>query len=416
VPAKSLQVLVDYARRNSPFYSDLYRDVPEVVTDLTQLPLVAQEAFWEANTYPDNRVLTRPLTNGVVYKSGGTTGAPKFSPWSEEENRDAAIAFGTGLVRAGLLRPGHRVANLFMAGELYGGFLFTNDVLANASIETVRLPIGGTAPVEFVAAVFKEFGVNVTCGMSTTLVKLADLLIERGETADSVESLLFAGEPLFDDVRSVLAQAFPKATIGSLGYAAIDGGPLGSPVPGGGVRVHQSLAPYSVVELIDEATGEPITSPGVPGRLVGTNMSRTLMPLIRYPVGDRAEWTDPARMRFRLLGRSGDSIKVGPDVLRPGEIRAVVARVDGDGLVSGMQLVARRWDGKDGLVLRLAARERPAEGLSQAVVDAVYAASPPYPRAVERGVIHPITVEWVRPSELATNSRTGKLIEVVDER
>jgi phenylacetate-CoA ligase len=145
-------------------------------------------------------------------------------------------------------------------------------------------------------------------------------------------------------------------------------------------------------------------------------MSRTLMPLIRYPVGDRAEWTDPARMRFRLLGRSGDSIKVGPDVLRPGEIRAVVARVDGDGLVSGMQLVARRWDGKDGLVLRLAARERPAEGLSQAVVDAVYAASPPYPRAVERGVVHPVTVEWVRPSELATNSRTGKLIEVVDER
>ena len=66
----------------------------------------------------------------------------------------------------------------------------------------------------------KEFGVNVTCGMSSTLVRLADMLIQHGETADSVELLLFAGEPLFDDVRSVLAQAFPKATVGSLGYAS----------------------------------------------------------------------------------------------------------------------------------------------------------------------------------------------------
>lgn len=415
MPAKSLQVLVDYARRNSPFYADLYRDVPEVVTDLAQLPLVDPEAFWAANTYPDNRVLTRPLSNGVVYKSGGTTGAPKFSPWDEEENRDATIAFGAAFLAAGV-RPGHRVANLFMAGELYGGFLFTNEVLANASIETLRLPVGGSAPVEFVASVFKEFGVNVTCGMSTTLVRLADLLIERGETADSVELLLFAGEPLFDDVRAVLAQAFPKATVGSLGYAAVDGGPLGAPVPGDDVRVHESLAPYSFVQLIDEATGELITTPGVPGRLVATNMSRTLMPLIRYPVGDRAEWVDPERRRFRLMGRSEGSVKVGPDVLRPGEIRTVVTQADQEGLVTGMQLVARRWDAKDGLVLRIAVRKQPADALMQAVIDAVYAASPPHRRAVEQGTIHPLTVEWVRPSDLATNPRTGKLVEIVDER
>ncbi|MDO0930791.1 phenylacetate--CoA ligase family protein [Streptomyces sp. DG2A-72] len=415
MPAKPLPVLVDYARRNSPFYADLYRDLPEVITDLTQLPVVDQEAFWDANTFPGNRLLTRPLTNGIVYKSGGTTGAPKFSPWDEEENTDAVVAFGTGLVRAGV-RPGHRVANLFFAGELYSGFAFMNDVLTHAPIENLRLPIAGAAPVEFVASVFKEFGVNVTCGMASTLVRLADLLIERGEVADSVERLLFAGEPLFDDVRSVLAQAFPKATVGSLGYAAVDGGPLGAPVPGDDVRVHESLAPYSLIELLDEATGEPITRAGMPGRVIATNTSRTLMPVIRYPVGDRAEWTDVERKQFRLLGRSEDAVKVGPDVLRPGEVRNVIARADRDGVVTGMQLVARRWEGRDGLVLRLAAQEQAPDGLDQAVIDAVYAASPPYPRAVRRGTIHPITVEWVRPAELTTNPRTGKLIEVVDER
>ena len=415
MPAKPLQVLVDYARRNSPFYSQLYRDAPAVVTDLTQLPILDQEAFWAANTFPDNQVITRPLTNGVVLKSGGTTGAPKFSPWTEEENRDAAVAFGRGLVSA-WLRPGHRVANLFFAGELYGGFLFINDVLANADIDTLRLPIAGSAPVEFVASVFRELEVQVACGMSSTLVGLADLLIDRGEPAESVELLLFGGEPLFDDVRSVLLQAFPKAVIGSIGYAAVDGGPLGAPVPGDDVRVHDTLAPYSIVELVDDATGEPITAAGVPGRLVATNMSRTLLPLIRYPVGDRAEWVDPARRRFRLLGRSADSIKVGPDVLRPAEVRAVVAAADRDGAVTGMQLVARHWDGRDGLTLRLAVRGTPPDGLSQTMIDAVYAASPPHLRAVDRGAIHPLTVEWVRPAELVTNPRTGKLVEVVDER
>ncbi|KOV83464.1 AMP-dependent synthetase [Nocardia sp. NRRL S-836] len=409
-----MQTLVDYARRNSPFYAELYRDLPETVTDLRQLPVVDQEAFWAANTFPDNRLLTRPLTNGIVYKSGGTTGAPKFSPWDEEENTDAAVAFGTGLIKAGL-RAGHRVANLFVAGELYSGFLFTNDVLAKASVENLRLPIAGTAPVDLIAATIKEFDVNVTCGMATTLVKVADLLLERGEAADSIELLLFAGEPLFDDVRTVLAKAFPNARIGSLGYAAVDGGPLGAPVAGDDVRVHESLAPYSLIELLDEDTGEPITTAGVPGRLVATNMSRTLMPVIRYPVGDRAEWVDPEHLRFRLLGRSEDSIKVGLDVLRPGEIRTVIARADRDGVITGTQMIARRWDGKDGLILRLAANGAP-DDLNQTIIDAVYAASPAYSTAVQRGVIHPITAEWVRPADLTTNQRTGKLIDVVDER
>jgi phenylacetate-CoA ligase len=410
-----LQVLVDYARRNSPFYADFYRDVPEVITDLTQLPIVDQEAFWAANTFPDNRLLTRPLTNGIVYKSGGTTGAPKFSPWDQEENTDAVLAFGTGLARAGL-RPGHRVANMFFAGELYSGFLFLNDVLAHATVENLRLPIAGGAPMELAASLINELCVHVICGVSSTLVRLADLLIEHGEFADSVELLLFAGEPLFDDMRSTLARAFPKATVGSLGYAAVDGGPLGAPVPGDDVRVHESLAPYSQIELLDEATGDPITSPGLPGRLIATNMSRTLMPIIRYPVGDRAEWIDPARQRFRLLDRSDSAVKVGKDALRPGEVRAAVAQADTERRVTGMQLIARRWESKDGLVLRLATHEQPPDSLSQAVIDALYAASPPYLDLVRLGTIHPITIEWARPSELAINSRTGKLIEIVDER
>ncbi|MFD0351350.1 hypothetical protein ACFQ0M_45545 [Kitasatospora aburaviensis] len=80
MPAKPLPELVDFARRNSPFYAELYRDLPARVEHLHQLPVIEQTAFWAANSWPDNRLLTGPLTDAGVYKTGGTTGVPKFSP------------------------------------------------------------------------------------------------------------------------------------------------------------------------------------------------------------------------------------------------------------------------------------------------------------------------------------------------
>lgn len=80
-----------------------------------------------------------------MFKTGGTTGTPRFSCYTREEWREFVTAFGAGLVDAGL-RPGHRVADLFYAGELYASFLFILDSLAHAPVANVRLPIGGGAP------------------------------------------------------------------------------------------------------------------------------------------------------------------------------------------------------------------------------------------------------------------------------
>ena len=70
--------------------------MPATVSHITQLPVIDQAAFAAANTWPDNRVLTGPLTDAGVYKTGGTTGAPKFSPWTRTEHADSVTAFGAG--------------------------------------------------------------------------------------------------------------------------------------------------------------------------------------------------------------------------------------------------------------------------------------------------------------------------------
>ncbi|WP_030239033.1 phenylacetate--CoA ligase family protein [Streptomyces sp. NRRL S-350] len=415
MPAKPLAELVRFARANSPFYAELYRDLPPAVDRLDLLPVIDQAAFWAANTWPDNRVLTGPLTDAGVYRTGGTTGVPKFSPWTRTEHADSVTAFGAGLVRAGL-RPGHRVANLFTAGELYGGFLYIENALHHAPVDNVRLGVGGAAPDRYIADLIQAFGVQVLAGEPMKLSAVADCLVGLGKSAEGVELLLFGGDLLFADLRPLLSRAFPNAAVASVGYASNDAGLVGAPVPGDDVRVHEAFADRTVVELVDEATGEAVTTPGTPGRVVVTNLFRTLMPILRYPTGDRAEWVDGGCRRFRLLGRSTEGARVGTVALPTEEIRAVLIAADPDRHIAGMQLVQRRWDGRDGVILRLGHIERPPADLADRLVRAVYAALPLYPSEADLGSIHHLTVEWVPRSELVTNPRTGKLQQVLDER
>ncbi|MER5414742.1 MULTISPECIES: phenylacetate--CoA ligase family protein [Streptomyces] len=422
--AQQLTDLIRFARHNSPYYRDLYASLPPHVDRLTDLPVVDQQDFWAANTLHDSRVLTGPLSEATVYKTGGTTGSPKFSVYTRDEWRTFVTAFGQGLVDTGL-RPGHRVADLFYAGELYASFLFVLDSLAHAPVDNVRLPIGGGAPLESTIPTLRDLAAQVLTGTPTTLCRLAEQVVSSDVRLDAVELLLFGGEALFDDQRRLLAAAFPGAEVRSVGYASVDAGLLGRPVSGPDARVHRAFSPYGVVEILDDSTDEPITEPGRPGRVVVTSLFRRLMPIIRYPAGDRAEWTGTGPGHFRILGRAEEGVRVGPVSLYTQDAQDAVAAADTAGHVVGMQLVVRRWDGRDGLVLRLATTpgdeaRGPVAGdraaLAEAVVTELETVRPLYPDSVRAGFVHPLSVEWARHRDLAVNPRTGKLVRVLDER
>ncbi|MEU5540541.1 phenylacetate--CoA ligase family protein, partial [Streptomyces sp. NPDC020362] len=173
-----------------------------------------------------------------------------------------------------------------------------------------------------------------------------------------------------------------------------------------------------VVEILDEQTDLPVPGDGVPGRLVVTDLRRRLMPVLRYPAGDRAEWVDRDAGVFRILGRAEEGVRVGPVSLYTQDVHDIVMAADTAGEVTGLQLVVRRSIGRDGLVLRLATGE-PGGGdaaLADAVVAAVLAQRPLYRDAIAAGHVNPLTVERVRHRDLTVNPRTGKLIRVVDER
>lgn len=405
---------VEFLRANSRFYKELYDGLTGPF-ELTDLPIVDQAEFWAANTLADNQLLTGPVTDGIIFKTGGTSGAPRMSVYTREEWREMTRTFATGLAAAGV-RPGDRVANLYNAGELYSGFIFTLNVLQEALTDTVQLPIAGNSPLEFAVQAMLDFDATVVAGFPTYLVELARFVREGVGTLPGVRLLLFSGEPFYDDQRAGIAAAFPNAVVRSIGYGSVDGGALGAPVDGEDVRVFRGFGGQRVLEIVDEDTSEPITAPGRPGRLLLTDLGRRLLPTVRFPVGDLAEWTDYATRTFRLLGRAGEGARVARITLHLDYLRKAVNEALGDTLVDGFQVVLRRASAQEQLVLRIAADvpdRTAADADLRARVDEII---PRFADQVRKGICPPLQVEWVAPEGIVTNHRTGKALRLIDER
>jgi phenylacetate-CoA ligase len=403
-----IAALVSFVRERSPFYRELYSHLPDDVSDLAALPLTDHTAYWSANTLDHSRVLTGPHSDGIVIKTGGTTGAPRVSVYTRDEWRAMSRRFGDGLPAAGLV-AGDRVANLFYAGELYSSFVFTLNCLQEAPVPTVQLPIGGAAALDYVVAALRDCRATVVAAPPTSLCRLAREVVDTVGTLPGIRLVLFSGEAFYGDQLTLLAKAFPAAAVRSIGYASVDAGILAAPVAEEpDTRVHEVFSPDKVVEL------------GRPGRLVATDLVRRLMPVIRYPAGDIAEWVDFPRRRFRLLGRSEEGARVGPVTVYLDDLRAVVERADQQRLVVDLQVVLRHRDARDELLLRLAGPAAGGpdarQGLEREIAAQLDAARPVFPEHVRAGLIHPLAVQWVAPDALAVNPRTGKLIRLIDER
>ncbi|MFS8096282.1 phenylacetate--CoA ligase family protein [Lentzea alba] len=398
--------LICYARTHSPFYKELYDGIEG--SSLAELPVIDQAAFWAANTVRDNQVLTRAHTDGLIFKTGGTTKAPRVSFYTNEEWDAMCRTYAETLPAAGL-RHGDRIANLFAAGELYSSFIFALNSLQRSPIDLVQLPVTGSAPVEFTLTTMQDFDANVVAGFPTTLCRLAAHVVSEVGSLDGVRLVLFSGEALYDDQRALLAKAFPQAEFRSFVYGSVDGGIIGTAVLGSDdPRVFRSFVDSSVLEIVDVETGRVITSPGKPGRLLQTDLTRRLQPMIRYPVGDLAEWVDVEDGIFRLLGRADEGARVGPVTLHLDHLRDAVDRA---GVVhTGVQVVIRRVDARDQLVLRIAGSPQDVS----AVRDEVYVISPRFELQVGRGTVAPLAVEWV--SALEVNPRSGKTVRLIDER
>lgn len=411
----SLHDLVEYVRNHSPFFRDLYRDLPRSGWELIDLPLINPADYWQQSQSLENwPVLTGPVNGGHVFKTGGSTSDGRLSVFSCSEWRAFIRAFGQGIAQQ--LQPGDRFANLFFSGDLYTGLLFIHGALSYSPVPVVEYPFTSSVDDRILTDAIINLNINVLAGMPVQLLRFASALQQRGQSMPGVERLLYGGESLFPEQLTLLNQVFPNARIGSVGCASVDAGLIGAASPDCCYGEHRVFDTETIIEIVDEANGQPITEPGQNGLLVVTNLQRRLMPIIRYPTGDMACWCEAPgqpRRKFALQGRAGSAhrIRVGSLSIFPDHIARLLRQQAG---VLAWQLLLSRQNGMDNIQLLLAGNSSlmpSATSMRQALLKD----QPAMAKLCDQGFLH-VEVTYCALENMVTHPRSGKLVRVVDNR
>lgn len=410
-----IEELIQLARKKSPFYQKCYRDIPNN-PKLEDLPVIESHDFWLANNITNNEVLTGVQDDGIVFKSGGTTGSPKFSFFTREEWELFTQAFGEGMRKGGLKR-GEKIANLFYAGDMYASFLFITKSIEKSLSSVVHFPLSGGADFDHIVSSINAFDLNVWAGVPTTMVKLAEYAEKNKLRAP--DKILFGGESLYQDQQEFICSQFPEVQIQSIGYASVDGGLLGFADETCDPQEHRVFSDYTIMEILDEETLKPIIETGKVGKLYLTNLTRSLMPIIRYPVGDRAQWIDKnpdgAYRKFKIMGRSEEGARVGPATVYYDDISLLLSGYHQHFNIKGFQLVVNHFNNRDQLIVRVATSSTDYSEMMS--LEKVIERERSFLKDLaDEQQIHPVKVEFTGIKNLAINPRTGKMKRVIDNR
>lgn len=417
-----LNSLVRWARQNSPFYQSFYKDVPEENFTLEDLPILDKEKYWRAAT-PDNKILTQPFKEGIVLRSGGSTGEPKIALYTSEEWEIFVHTNARFLDELNLLKSGDRIANLYSTGLLYAGLLLMHDSMAVCKNRIIELPIGAFETIENVIKLCQRFGVTGLMGLPGLLINLADYVIEYQIKNLPITAIYYGGDCVLKYQRERMQQAFPRAQIVSDGYASADVGYLGFTDRSCEINEQRTYPQHTIIEIIDEE-GLPIREMERAGRVVATNLTRSLMPAIRYPVGDKACWVEAEGTPFRklrLLGRyygKSEMIKVGKNVLLDyNVVEEVIYKSPLAKGVVGFQLVIDAINAHDQITINIATENKniDIDYAVQIIKEAIYEKIPSLSNEIKEKNILPLQIKLISPDKMEF-TEVRKISVIKDQR
>lgn len=299
---KRLKALVAYARTKSPFYANLYQNLPASAA-LSDLPVVNKRELmshfdaWTTDRtvrLSDVRAFMQHLDNVgrkflkryLVFTTSGSTGAPLIAlADATTTNIMGAInttrAFSQHDTLAKLFARGGKSIGVFATGGFY---------LSNGSIRARQLAMpwkkrqmalsSALLPVSQIVAELNAFQPAMLGGYPSNL----ELLIEEqqsGRLHISPVVIMAGGEFLSPDVRRRLSQAFacPVQT----NYSCTEAGTIANECAQGHLHINDD---WVVVEPVD-AENRPVPDGTRSDKLLITNLFNYAQPFIRYELTDR---------------------------------------------------------------------------------------------------------------------------------
>lgn len=416
-----LNHLLQVTALNSPFYRGRLPQQPlKDLSELATIEILEPDDFRSHLPPYGEGLLTGPLGSSISFSSGGTTGKPKFVYRTMEETRRNARGMAKGLA-LGLFNEGDVVANLFFAGNMWASFISMN--MALEQIGAHILPIGGHIPMENIISFLRSFKADGVVSIPSVLVGIAQYVEKNGITDLTIGKIGYGGEHMPEATREYVASVLKTEVIRSASYAINDTGVVGYQCPSCTGSIHHVNEELHILEIVDPETHQPLPD-GEAGTIILTNIDRTLMPVIRYNVGDRGRIISGdcpcgrTTTRFELLGRSDEVVVIGADNVSIDAIATCVAQVAG--LSQNFTIYGKLRDGLDLLEVLVEALEPLPETekstLCRKLVETILREKPVIASNLASGIIAFPVVTLLAPGELPRNPRTGKIKRVIEER
>lgn len=409
---------IEHARKSSYYQSVLEAYDPKSEFPLGKVPVLNASDLRTLVPPQGDALVLKNDGNYTVFQSGGTTGTPKSTLFSNAELDGLDHPNARGFYACGL-KPTDRVGNVFAVGSLYMTFVHINRMLQQYGC--TNFPFSNHTNTEFIHTVTKLFQLNVFTGISSVVLNALRAMANLGADGIKIDKIYFGGEHLYEADKREIQEKFGTTLVLAPGYGTVDTWYIGYQCEKSTTGIFHAHDDQAYIELINEDTSQPAAK-GEPGMMYVTAFPRKLTPIVRYRVGDRALWLKEAcacgrtTPLFRLLGRGDDVLRVGYDSVDYNAIQEAVLKVSG--LSGTVQMEKKRVEGKDELIIRvetdLLGDERDSATLL--LKDTILASRPSLGDFVKKGTVHPLKVELVDPGTLARNPKTGKLIRVIDAK
>ena len=308
-----LQAVILHAAQNVPYYRNLFREhgiQPEDIRsrqDFARVPFMSKATVQEAC----NELLAddRDRESGRLNASGGSTGKP-VQFFQDATYWDQAHACQSFVESWWNIRPGDRTASLWGADR---------DIPEQSWRERLYSEIGqlrvcnafalNAAQMERFAKMLVSWQPRHVIGYASALEIFAKFLIEREEFRIRPLAVKTTAEVLSEERREIIEKAFGCPAYNFYGSREINN--LAVECPSRlGLHVN-ALSRY--IEIVDdEGKAAP---PGVPGRILITDLTNYFMPFLRYEIEDIGSWTGapcncgrPFPLLAKIWGRSSDFI------------------------------------------------------------------------------------------------------------
>ena len=275
-----------------------------------KLPIMKKSEFILRGHHPTHAEL--------FFQSGGTSGQPKLSTFSYSDYHLQMETAADGLLAAGMEPATDRVMNLLYAGNLYAGFYCYSTVLDKLGVK--QFPMGGPMleDLPFVARVIIDQKVNTLVGMPNTLFLLFSQQKELLSKYRGIKKIFYGGEFLGLGQRK-LFEEMGIELIRSAMYGSVDAGILGYACAHCSEGTFHLITKTQSLEILQLESDLPVEKNQI-GRLIFSS-NRSSQPLPRYEIGDIGRWVTQecpcgsAEPKFELLGRIGDVVKIGTNLI-----------------------------------------------------------------------------------------------------